>query len=307
MDRQNEAHPVERVAAAAPRQHGGRCREVVVLALRAFMDLVEKSASGETVSLESLRRIAHAVAEADGALGEYYDRHSAGCAAVFDLARIERQRTDFFGRAITQEFVHLFNDPTAGMGRKNLPQFFLAIRMILGDEVHADYANHCTQIANEVRQGGDVVPWDVFYADSRIRAVVEDTLVAIAISFRRFEPRADWFLIVMNTDPQSVSLGANMFVPKAPGEKRDHEFAEANFVRLFKALFASVRPGEFDEARRAAFVARYGNTPEVAFGHLFVALTEMEQQFCGGGPALAAPHGHGGSIEVRASPPKKKK
>jgi hypothetical protein len=311
MDRHSEVPPAQHgsadvVTGCATRQHGGRCREVVALALRAFMDLVEKSATGETVSLDSLRRIAHAVGEADGALGEYYNRHSAGCGAVFELARIERQRTDFFGRAITQEFVHLFADPTAGIGRKNLPQFFLAVRMILGDEVHADYANHCTQIANEVRQGGEIVPWEMFYADPRIRAVVEDTLVAIAISFRRFEPRADWFLIVMNTDPQSVSLGASMFLPKPHGEKRDHEFAEANFVRLFKALFASVHPVDFDEVRRAAFVARYGNTPEVAFGHLFVALTEMEQQFGGGTPPPPA-HIHAGAAEVKRPPPKKKR
>ena len=131
--------------------------------------------------------------------------------------------------------------------------------------------------------------------------MLESTLVAIARSFKRFAPRKDWFLIVMNNDPQAVSLGSNMFLPKKSDEKRDHEFGVLNFVSLFRALFATVRLSDFDHQRRARFLARYGAAPETVFGGLFIELTGIEQ--CRADSTVKR---HGPGIETRSKTKSKK-
>jgi hypothetical protein len=278
--------PVER--------HGHRCREVVVLAVRAFLDLLDAAATGDTISVDAVRRIAHAVMNAEGALSSYYDLHAMGCSAFFELVKSERKRTDFYGRVITEPLVQILNDPTSGVQRRNLPQFFSAVRMILGDDVYTEYRDRCIRVANELRGGSDLLLWPEFFLDRRTLDILEETQVAIAHSFKRFTPRKDWFLIVMNTDPQSVSLGSTMFIQKDPNEKLEHAFSEANFVRLFRALFAGVHPGKYEKRGRAAFMLKYGATPETVFGPLFVELATLDQR-----PVVGASKRPGSGIETR--------
>ncbi|HXP95931.1 MAG TPA: hypothetical protein VN809_04410 [Telmatospirillum sp.] len=274
--------------------HGHRCRDVVVLAVRAFLDLLDTTATGDTISVDAVRRIAHAVMNAEGALSTYYDLHAMGCAAFFELVKSERKRTDFYGRVITEPLVPLLNDPTSGIERKNLPQFFSAVRMILGDDVYTEYRDRCIRVANELRGGSNLLLWPEFFLDRRTLDILEETLVTIAHSFKRFTPRMDWFLIVMNTDPKSVSLGSTMFIQRNPDEKLEHAFVEANFVRLFRALFAAVHPEKYDKTERAAFKAKYGAPPETVFGPLFVELAMLDQR-----PVVGAAKRSGPGIETR--------
>jgi hypothetical protein len=281
--------------------HGHRCREVVVVAMRAFLDLLEGAAQGDSVPLETVRRVAHAVMQAEGALTTYFDRHATGCVAFFDLIKAERTRTDYFGRVVTEPLTPLLNDPDSGFQRRNLPQFFTAVRMILSDAVYTEWKDNCTRVANDVRGDADLVPWDTLHADPRIRRILEDTLIAVARSFRRFAPRKDWFLIVMNNDPQAISLASNVFLSIKHDEKVERAFGEVHFVRLFRSLFASVQPGNFDDARRDAFVAAHGVTPGAAFGPLFVELATMEQHLS---PVQQSRKGPG--IEPRSAPSAKR-
>jgi hypothetical protein len=264
--------------------------------MRAFLDLLDKAAPDGSISLETVRRIAHAVMDADGALSTYYDLHATGCAAFFELVELERKRTDFFGRVITEPLVPLFDDPNSGIGRKILPQLFLALRLILGDEVYTEYKDRCTRVANELRADGPLVPWAQFFADPRTLEVLENTRIAVAHSFKRFTARKDWFLIVMNTDPHAVSLGATMFIQKKTDEKMEHAFGDANFVHLFRALFAAVRPGQYDAMGRAAFMSKHGATPEAVFGPLFLELAVLDQR-----PAPGPVKRPGSGVETRKS------
>lgn len=263
---------------AASMRYGHRCRAVVGVALRAFLDLIEASAVEGQVALDEIHRIGKAVADAEGALLAFYDRHSAGCATLIELAQIEHKRTDFFGRAITEPFFALLDDPTSGVRRTNLPHYFAAVRMILGNEIYAEFKEQCAVIANEIRAGARTVPWPQFHADARTHVIVEDTLVAIARSFKRFELRKEWFMIVMNNDPRTVSLGSSMFVAKSSDEMLQDAFSEPSFVKMFKALFAGMRPNDFTAARRSAFIDRYGEKPEGLFGQLLVELEKMNQR-----------------------------
>ncbi len=254
---------------------GTHCRQTAGVALRAFLDLIEETAIDGKIAVETARRIADAVMSANGPIATVYAHAEIACEDVFTTRRIESQRHDRLGRLITQNFAHLFEDPQSGVGRKNLAQFFAALRMILGDETHEAMKARCAVLAELYRTAEGIVDWDRFYDDTEAGLLREQVLVAIARSFRRFEPRADWFLIVMNCNTTAVSLGSGAFIPRKPDEKVIQDFSARSFCALFQALFEPVRPDHFDEAGKAAFATRWGSPPEKIFGQLFIDLQAL--------------------------------
>lgn len=259
-------------------KHGQRCREAVVLAVRAFLGLLEGAVTGDTIPVETVRRIANAVMTAEGALSHYYDLHADGCAAFFEMVKTERKRTDYFGRVITEPLVALFNDATSGVQRENLPPFFSAIRVTLGDETHTEYKDLCIRIANEIRGDSNILLWPDFFSDGRSLDVLEAVQVTMARSFQNFTQRKDWFLTVMNADPHSLSSTPTVPASQEAAVNSTLAFGEAHFVRLFRAFFSGALPEKYTEARRDAFTLKFGATPESIFGPLFTQLTGLEQR-----------------------------
>ncbi len=258
---------------------GRRCRDMVAVAMRAYMELLQRAAVGGKVPVEQVVRIGNAVMAAGGPLAAYYAQTEAKCDAVFALGTAERKRLDVLGRLIVQPFAHLLDDPDSGIDRPHLPQFFSAIRMVCGDEEHAQLKARCAVIAEDHRTPQGLIDWEAFYRDPDAQQVLEQVQVSVARSFKRFEARKDWFMIVMNSVPQSVSLSSNAFVPKKPEDKVVvTEFTAASMCTLFDALLASVRPDAFDKARRAVFVARWGSDPDKVFGPLFTELAALSRR-----------------------------
>jgi hypothetical protein len=259
------------------RSEGGRrCRTLVGSALKTFLDVVERTAKDDgTVAMDQVRRIATAFMAAEGPLTAFYARSESTCEAAFEMASIERKRVDYLGRLIANPFSHLLDVPGSGIERKHLPQFFAAVRMMMGDEMHSELKARTKLIAETHRGGDGLIAWDDFHTDPRCLVVLERVLVTIARSFRRFEPRKDWFLIMMDSTPTSVSVASNAFVPRKPEDKALRQFSDRQMVHLFESLFESVHPTNFDESRRAAFVERFGSEPQVIFGPFFVELKAL--------------------------------
>jgi hypothetical protein len=68
--------------------------------------------------------------------------------------------------------------------------------------------------------------------------VLWTVLVRIAETFKRFDPRRDWFIGLMQNTPHAVSLGSHVFIPKPRHEEDDQpHFGVAEFNLLFGALF----------------------------------------------------------------------
>lgn len=265
----------------APPETGKRCRDMVSVAIRAFVDLMQDASVDGKVSLEHARRIAGAILAAGGPLAAYYSRTEQLCDAAALLGTVESKRTDFLGRLLTEPFAALLDDPASGFDRKRLTQFFAAIRMIVGDETDTQLRARCAVLAEAHRIDQGLIDWDSFYADPDAEQVLEQVLVTMARSFRRFEPRKDWFMIVMNSTPSSVSLGQNVFMPKKAEDKVVAEFTEAQMVTLFEALFARFRPDHMNKVRRNTFVARWGSGPEKLIGPLFTELAALKRRASG--------------------------
>ncbi|CAA7613223.1 hypothetical protein [Magnetospirillum sp. UT-4] len=265
----------ETVSVQGKSETGIHCRSMVGMAMRGFLELVEMAAGGKPIGVEQVRRLADSYLNAGESMTTFYAKGEARCEQIFALAAIERQRRDQLGRLIAEGFAHLLDQPGSGIERKHLGQFFTAIRLMLGDELHDQLKARCKLIAETHRGPDNLIDWPAFHADPRAETVLDQVLVAIARSFRRFDPRMDWFLILMHSSPSSVSTSSNAFVPKRPEDKASRTFSELQAVRLFEALFARVRPDTFDEERTARFVERFGSDPQSVFGPFFVALTGL--------------------------------
>lgn len=259
-------------------QPGKRCRDMVGVTVTALVNLLQDSAVDGKVTVEQVRRVAAAVQSAGGPLAAYYAKTESQCDAVFTLAAIESKRVDFLGRLITHAFSDLLDVQADGISRKHLPQLFAAIRMILGDETHGHLKARSVVIAETHRSDDGIIRWDDFYADTEAQHIVEQVLVTVARSFRRFEPRKDWFMILMNSNPSTTSLGSSVFVAKKPEDINTEQFTEAHMAAMFQALFAEMRPETFNSARRNLFVARWGADPEKTFGGLFQELAAMRKR-----------------------------
>jgi hypothetical protein len=268
--------PAEPEIALKLREPGGkRCRGVAGVAVRAMIDLLDEASSEGAVTMDVVRRIAHAVLSAKGPLSDYYANWEAGCDSAFALRQIEGQRTDFIGRIITQPFESLLDDKDSGIERKNLAQLFAAMHMIIGDEPFEKLRTRANEAAERHRTEEGMVAWDDFYRDHDVVLVFEQVAVAVARSFRRFEPRRDWFLIVMNSSPSSISTASNAFIPKRPEDKVTRSFGEPHMAHLFLAMFKEFRLETFTPDRKAAFMERWGAEPEKVFGPFFVSLQGM--------------------------------
>ncbi|MBC7952393.1 MAG: hypothetical protein H7Z12_11325 [Rhodospirillaceae bacterium] len=269
------SEPKENTAAHDDTIEGVHCRSMAVQTLKAFLAALERHATGGMISLDNARRAAAALIGGDPTMATAFARSEAHCEASFALANVERQRHDHLARLVTRPFAHLLDDPAVGLERRHLGQLFAAMRMMLGDEIHVELKGRAAIIADEHRGPDGLVDWDAFYGDDRSRELLETVLVTMAKSFRRFEPRKDWFLIMMNSTPSSVSVGSNAFVPLKPEDRVKGQFTEGHLARLFDAMFEPMRPNHFDAASRAAFAQRFGATPEALFGPFFVEIRAM--------------------------------
>jgi hypothetical protein len=152
------------------------------------------------------------------------------------------------------------------LSREALPNFFHFLRMVLGDEVDG-LQQRCVEVHDSLKATfGDAFTWEMFYTDDRAKLVLYEVLMRIADAFKRFDARKDWFISLMQYQPANIGIASNVFVPNARRDKT-WTFGEADFLRMFRHLFAPVRSLSAQE--RELFTKSFGVTPEEAFAALF--------------------------------------
>jgi len=251
--------PADENTAPARSKAGGRCRANWEPAFRHFLTVLERASSNGQISLDQVQRLAAAFLKAEGPVAELFSRSEISCRDAFIAADLERKRQDHFGRLIAQPFSDLFGNGAHGLERRQLPQFFTALKMILGDEMYADLRSRAKLIAETYRGEDGGIDWEHFHADRRSVQILDRVRLGVAKSFHRFDPRKDWFLLVMNQNPTTVSLGSNTFVAKTAQEREAHHFTERHMLRLFDALFAGCDPKALSPERKNALTQVGGN------------------------------------------------
>ena len=176
-----------------------------------------------------------------------------------ERAAWEQARQYPFDRLIVHRFSHLFTvdgGPAfaeGGLSRRLLPGFFLALNMMLGEEITEVYQEQCRRIVAKVRDvQGDNLEWDHVYADPAARTLANDALVTVAVHFEDLPKRCAWFTGLVNghlAPPDPAREGA---------EAETWQMGDRAFLLTVNALYADVRERMRTETGRLRLTKSYG-------------------------------------------------
>lgn len=168
----------------------------------------------------------------------------------------QERRADPFRRLLVHPLTGQLE--AGGISRALLPNYFNFLHLVLGDLQDA-LTRQCEEIIEDVRKDPHFT-WDFFYDDPRAKAVLWGVLMRIVEAFKRFEPRRDWFIGLMQNRMHAVSIASNAFVPLAHSEEDNKvTFDKTQFDLLFGALFRPLlRLSAQDDA---AFIRQFGAPP----------------------------------------------
>jgi len=247
------------------RNGASHIRQTANTLLDAFIAAVEKGFGNNRPSADDLKKLAEAL-KVSPDLEPVYERAFADLQTNVLSQANEAQRVEVFHRLMTQPLDPLLDSET--LSREALPNFFNFLRLVLGEEVDALQAR-CVEIHDELKaRHGEAFTWEQFFNDERAKAVLFRVLARIAETFRRFEPRRDWFIGIMQYTPASIGITSNVFVPNR--NRESYLFGEDEFRLMFRHLFAPVKA--LSPADRALIERELGSAPEAVFGPLFKEL-----------------------------------
>lgn len=252
----NESDPVMSSRGAS------QIRQTANTLLDAFIAAVEKGFGENRPSPADLRRVAAALKESPD-LEPVYERAFAELQNGVLSQANEAQRVEVFHRLMTRPLDPLLD--SEALSRDALPNFFNFLRLVLGEEVDALQAR-CVEIHDELKAAqGEAFTWDSYYADPRAKAALYRVLARIAETFRRFEPRREWFIGIMQYTPASIGITSTVFMTNR--NRESYLFGVDEFTAMFRHLFTPVKDLAGED--RALFERELGTTPEAAFGPLF--------------------------------------
>jgi hypothetical protein len=213
----------------------------------------EARARGGKLTLADLERLADDFHDKSAALRQAFELTFEAYARAREHAKVAQNRQYPFDRLLVRRFEHLLaRGAGAGIPRRVLRGFLMAVEMMLGPQVHDAYQEHCRAIVERVTKArGGKFAWTDLYADAEAATLAFDALVAMAAYFADFEKRARWFLTVVNGN-----LGP------APANATPDEAAwqldEAAFKSLLGALFADLKDKVATAVARTDFAEHHG-------------------------------------------------
>ncbi|OAN46799.1 hypothetical protein [Magnetospirillum moscoviense] len=208
-------------------------------AVLAFARFLEEQAVNGAVPVDRIRALADRLVAEGGELDTHFSAAEALCISQVRAHQLDAERHNYLGRIIAKRLAHLLDDPSSGILRDHLGQLFVAIRLILGDQVYSALQGNAATVAREWAGPDGAIDWDGFYGDSRVHDIRDRVRFALARAFQRFQARKDWFLTVMNSHPHARSVGPGSFVlADAPQISSIPYFGEPQLVLLVDCLLA---------------------------------------------------------------------
>jgi hypothetical protein len=170
----------------------------------------------------------------------------------------QERRGDPFRRLVCHPLTDLLD--RGALSRTLLNNYFSFLHLVLGDE-QEQLSGHCQVLLQELKEDPHF-SWDMFYDDPRTKSLLWGVLTRVLDTFKRFEPRRDWFIGLMQNRPHAVSLGAHSFMALPRTEEEDlAPFGATEFNLMFNALYRPLlsMPAEDD----GAFTRQFGAPPAV--------------------------------------------
>jgi len=146
----------------------------------------------------------------------------------------QERRGDPFRRLLCHPLSELLE--SGDLSRTLLGNYFSFLHLVLGDEQEQLTAD-CFNLLSDLKADPHF-SWDMFYDEPQVRHMQWRVLMRILDTFKRFEPRRDWFIGLMQNRTHAVSLGAHAFIPLQRNEEEEKaSFGTKEFNLMFNALF----------------------------------------------------------------------
>ena len=266
-------------SAASPKEQSRAMAEAVI---GSFLDRLTAEAErrGGSLNVNDIRAIGHEFEKKTEALQAVFETSFEAYVRIRERAVWNQARQYPFDRLIVKKFEPLFPGTggvdlrDGGLSRRILPGFFLAMNLMLGDDVIEDYQARCRAIIERLQEkSGDAFNWDDAYDDPEADRVTLDSVAAMASYFGDLEKRTAWFLGIIND---------NLAPPNTAREGEDSatwQFTEEGFHHFLAALFADVRQTMTTEGGRLAITKSHGGE---ACAALWDILEKLEAVGAGG-------------------------
>ena len=241
------------------------CSDPFCMAVDIFLALAADRSSEGQVSLAELKALAETLKSGTDETQAFCHSTHNRCIKQIHLDLLTPPRTNAFGRALVAPVEQLMRRDQARLSQRQLPNYFGLFQSVLGRSQWERFHDRAAELMQEgMREQGEAFSWRHFsklaeIIDMRLRALVE-----LAKSFDRFENRKEWFIAVMEGDPD--------------GEENKNsalQFTSEQFYDVMEALYAEF--SELPPGAREAYETNYTEEDREAVARLIENLGRVEE------------------------------
>jgi len=240
---------------ATPREHS---RVIAKTVVGSFVDRMKTEAErkGGTLTLKDIEALDQEFAEKTAALEVLFEKTFQEYVRNYSKAAKDRRHHPF-DRLIVTAIERLFprgsgQDAVKGtISRRILPGFFMAVNMMMGPDVMAEYRLKAGTVFDRVNKAStNGANWNGFVSDTEAQALRRDALVDMAVHFANPDKRASWFMDMINNHLSPIESD--------PETGAEWQLTRALYERLIDSMFSDLMAAVNDPHAREGITQRFG-------------------------------------------------
>jgi hypothetical protein len=221
-----------------------------------FLDRLKAEArrNGGMLTLSDLENLEGEFAKKTDALQAVFEKTFEDKARHQERPAWQNPRAFPFNRLIVEKFSAMFSpdelllDDEYAVSRRILPGFFMALNMMMGEELVEEFQQRCRVIVDRLEDGEDF-EWSDLHADPEGKIVSLDAQVCIATHFEDIDKRAAWFVELINSHMAPAAGG---------GGAAEWQFSERGFLHFLGFLLSDLKETLSTETGRMFITKRHG-------------------------------------------------
>ncbi len=219
---------------------------------------VEARRKGGTLTEEDIRSLGSEMEKKADALQAVFKHSIEQYIQMRERASWDQNRKYPFDRMLVEEFSELFHDvggpslADGGLPRRVLPGFFLAIRMMIGEENMDGFQERARVIVDKHRTlAYNAVDWEALHEDQETIDLVIESLVIASPYFVDVNKREHWFCDVVNANLAPAG-------DKMTQEEQHWQMGRLAYLKLVEGMLTPLRQFIATPDQRDELDAAYG-------------------------------------------------
>ena len=231
-------------------------RVIAQTVVGSFVDRMKAEAQrkGGSLSLNDIEALDQEFEEKTAALEVLFEKTFEEYARSYAKDAGEERRHHPFDRLIVGPLERLLagnkgsSTAKGGISRRIMPGFFMAMNMMMGPDVMADYRTKAEVIFARVNKAGGGTDWKAYFAEAKDLRL--DALIAMAVHFANPDKRAAWFLDMVNDHLSPADTD--------PNTDAAWTLSRPAYERLVDALFSDLMTAVGSPKARESITKRFG-------------------------------------------------